>query len=159
MASLEQLIDEAIRRGIDVIDLLSKALDLDPGERAVAHLELAEKFLSEGVGLIDKDPAQASEKLYKAAEEAVKALAITLGLNEAGTALEQDRWTAALLFNAVDSISNKLNNEDLRLWWRAAWFLHVEGFHETRLTTEQVRRDLKYVEALVKLAREHVQGA
>ena len=80
MAGLEQLIDETIRRGIDVIDLLSKALNLDPGERALAHLELAEKFLSEGVGLIDKDPAQASEKLYKAAEEAVKALAITLGL-------------------------------------------------------------------------------
>ncbi len=63
-------------------------------------------------------------------------------------ALEQDRWTAALLFNAVDSISNKLSNEDVRLWWRAAWFLHVEGFHESRLNAEQVRRDLKYVEAL-----------
>ncbi len=81
VARLEQLINEAIRRGIDVIDLLSKALDLDPEERAVAHLELAEKFLNEGVGLVDKDPAQASEKLYKAAEEAVKALAITLGLD------------------------------------------------------------------------------
>ena len=89
-ASFEQLINEAIRRGIDVINLLSKALDLNPGRRAVVHLELAEKFLNEGVGLVDKDPAQASEKLYKAAEEAVKALAITLGLNEARTALEQD---------------------------------------------------------------------
>ena len=46
---------------------------------------------------------------------------------------------------------------NVRLWWRTAWFLHVEGFHESRLNAEQVRRDLKYVEALVKLAKEHVQ--
>ena len=90
VASFEQLINETIHRDIDVIDLLSKAPDLDPGRRAVAHLELAEKFLNEGVGLVDKDLAQASENLYKAVEEAVKALAIILGLNETRTALEQD---------------------------------------------------------------------
>ena len=128
-----------------------------PWERVVAHLELADEFPNECVGLVNRDPAQASEKLYKAAEETVKALAAALRLNETRTALEQDMWTAALLFNAVDSISNKLSNEDVRLWWRAAWFLHVEGFRETRLNAEQVRRDLKYVEALMKLAREHVQ--
>jgi hypothetical protein len=45
-----------------------------PGE-VLRHVEIAEKFLAEGRELIDKDPVQASEKLYKAAEEAVKALA------------------------------------------------------------------------------------
>ena len=44
-ASFEQLINEAIRRGIDVIDLLSKALDLDPGRRAVAHWSWLRSFL------------------------------------------------------------------------------------------------------------------
>jgi hypothetical protein len=39
------------------------------------HLEFAEKFLAEGRELSYRDPVQASEKLYKAAEEAVKALA------------------------------------------------------------------------------------
>jgi len=46
-----------------------------PGE-VLKHVEIAEKFLVEGKELIDKDPVQASEKLYKAAEETVKALAL-----------------------------------------------------------------------------------
>lgn len=41
--------------------------------------------------LINKDPVQASEKLYKAAEETVKALAIKLNLDEAGEA-EEAKW-------------------------------------------------------------------
>ncbi len=72
MAIPESLINEAMKRGIDIIDLISKALNLDPSERSRAHLELAEKFLNEGEALIDRDPVQASEKLYKAAEEQSK---------------------------------------------------------------------------------------
>ena len=158
MAIPESLINEAVKRGIDLIDLISRALNLDPTERSRAHLELAEKFLSEGVGLIDREPVQASEKLYKAAEEAIKALAVALNLDEARTAELQGRWTATLLFDAVDSVSEKLGNKDIRLWWRAAWFLHVEGFHEARLKPRQVREDVEYVENLVKLARNIVKG-
>ncbi len=66
------ILDEAERKGIDIIDLISKALSLDPSTTSKAHLELAEKFLNEGRDLIDRDPVQASEKLYKAAEEAIK---------------------------------------------------------------------------------------
>ena len=157
MAIPESLINEAVKRGIDLIDLISKVLNLDPTERSKAHLELAEKFLSEGVGLVDKDPVQASEKLYKAAEEAIKAMATALDLEEARTAESQGRWTATLLFDAVDSISEKLGNKDVRLWWRAAWFLHVEGFHEARLKPRQVREDVEYVEDIVKLARDVIK--
>jgi len=56
----------------------------EAGRSALQHLELAERFLTEGRGLIDKDPVQASEKLYKAAEEAVKAIAIALDLMRLG---------------------------------------------------------------------------
>jgi hypothetical protein len=35
----------------------------EAGKKALQHLELAEMFLAEGRGLIDKDPIQASEKL------------------------------------------------------------------------------------------------
>ena len=45
-----------------------------PGERQ--HVELALKYLEEGGALIYKDPVKASEKLYKATEEAEKTLAI-----------------------------------------------------------------------------------
>ncbi|WP_054854454.1 PaREP1 family protein [Vulcanisaeta distributa] len=156
----EVLVREVSRLGVDVegfiIDSVIARLNLDPGTELEVHLELAERFLREGVELVSKDPVQASEKLYKAAEEAVKAMAIALGLDEARTASEQGRWTAALLFRAVDSISDRLGREEVRLWWGGrAWFLHVEGFHEARLGQNQVGgRDLKYVEALVRLAQE-----
>jgi PaREP1/PaREP8 domain containing family protein len=78
--------------------------------------------------LADRDPVQASEKLYKAAEEAVKAVAVRLGLEEA---LRLGRWT--LLFNAVNVIADRLGRGEVRYWWKSAWFLHVEGFHEARL--------------------------
>ncbi|ADN49605.1 PaREP1 family protein [Vulcanisaeta distributa] len=157
MSIPESLINEAMKRGIDIIDLISKALNLDPSERSKAHLELAERFLRDGMELIDRDPVQASEKLYKAAEEAIKAMAVALGLDEARTAEAQGRWAATLLFDAVDSISSRLNNREIRLWWRAAWFLHVEGFHEARLRPRQVREDVEYVEDIVKLARSIVK--
>jgi hypothetical protein len=46
-----------------------------------SHLELSAKYLNEGKSLIDKNPIQASEKLYKAAEEVVKALTIYFNLS------------------------------------------------------------------------------
>ncbi|MCY0890452.1 MULTISPECIES: PaREP1 family protein [Pyrobaculum] len=152
----EFLLAEVRKRGIDLVDLLSKALGVDPPRRASAHLELAKRFLAEGVALAEGDPVQASEKLYKAAEEAVKALAVALGLEEAQKAEEQGRWTAALLFTAVDKIA-KREGEDFKLWWKSAWFLHVEGFHEARLTPEQVKDEVKYVKKVVETAVRHLE--
>jgi len=123
------------------------------GAEAGRHLQLALKFLEEGEALIEKDPVQASEKLYKAAEEAVKALAAALELPEAREAAERGRWSSQLLFDAADSAAAKLGAAELPLWWRAAWVLHVEGFHEARLSGERVKKDSRYVEALVDLAR------
>ncbi|MGC8542942.1 MAG: PaREP1 family protein [Vulcanisaeta sp.] len=147
------ILTEAEKKGIDIIDLIAKALSLDPATTSKAHLELAEKFLNEGKTLIDKDPVQASEKLYKAAEEAVKAMAVALGLDEAKKAAEIGRWTSQLLFDAVDNIADRLSKREVRWWWGRAWFLHVEGFHEARLRSDQVRRDAPDIEALVNLAR------
>jgi len=49
---------------------LVKTMQLDPGELAKARFELADKYLSEAKKHIDKGNApQASEKLYKIAEE------------------------------------------------------------------------------------------
>lgn len=122
-------------------------------KKALQHLELAERFLAEGRELIDKDPVQASEKLYKAAEEAVKALATALDLDEARKALEKGRWTVSLLNDAIYAISEKLRVKELMDWWDAAWFLHVEGFHEARLRSVDVAKRFGHVEALVSLAR------
>ncbi|ABW02372.1 PaREP1 family protein [Caldivirga maquilingensis] len=157
MALPERLINEALRRGIDLVDLLSKALNLNPNERSKAHLELAIKFLNEGKDLIDKDPIQASEKLYKAAEEAIKAIAVALNLDEAKNAEMQGRWTTVLLFDAVDSISGKLGKEEVRLWWKTAWFLHVEGFHEARLKPRHIKEDVEYIRRIIDLAKDVVK--
>lgn len=129
----------------------------EAGGKALRHLELAERFLAEGRGLIDRDPVQASEKLYKAAEEAVKALATALNLDEAEKALEKGRWTVSLLNDTVYTISEKLGVKELIDWWDAAWFLHVEGFHEARLRSVDVAKRLGHVEALVNLAKRVVQ--
>jgi hypothetical protein len=120
---------------------------------AVEHLDLSLRYLEEGRNLADKDPVQASEKLYKAAEEAVKTLAIALGLDEARKAVEQGRWSSTLLFDAIDTVAIKLNIKKLPLWWRAAWVLHVEGFHEARLSGDRIKKDYKYIEEIVEVAK------
>jgi hypothetical protein len=56
---------------LDFAGLKVKFTDRDRAlKRAVeSHLELASRYLDEGRRLVDKDPVQASEKLYKASEE------------------------------------------------------------------------------------------
>jgi hypothetical protein len=123
-----------------------------PFNDARKRLELAEKFLAEGRELIDRDPVQASEKLYKAAEEAVKLIAIALKLPEADEAVKRGRWTTDLLESAVISIMKRLGVNELYHWWDSAYKLHVDGFHETKLRSDDARLRLEDVEALVNLA-------
>jgi hypothetical protein len=121
-------------------------------DEARRHLELAERFLAEGRELIDRDPVQASEKLYKATEEAVKIIAIALKLPEADEAARRGRWTTGLLEGAVMNIMRILKVDELYHWWDSAYKLHVDGFHEARLRSYDVRLRLRDVEALVNLA-------
>lgn len=116
------------------------------------HIALALRYLEEGRALMEKDPVQASEKLYKAAEEAVKALAVALDLEQARIAAKEGGWWTRLLNRAAEAVAEKLGLEELALWWKAAYYLHVEGFHEARLSTEDVKRNYRYVEALVTTA-------
>jgi hypothetical protein len=119
---------------------------------AERHLQLALKFLEEGEALIEKNPVQASEKLYKAAEEAVKALATALDLEQAKAAAREGGWWTKLLNRAAEAAAEKLGTEEFSLWWKAAYHLHVEGLHEARLDSEDVKRNLKYVKAIAHTA-------
>ncbi|MEL9990111.1 MAG: PaREP1 family protein [Thermoproteus sp.] len=143
---------EARRRGIDVeyviISALSRAMGADPAEIARAHMELATRYLQEAEAL--EDPVQAAERAYKAFEEAVKAAAVYLGLEEAGQAEREGRWKATTFFSAVRKLERKLGVE-FRLAAHEAWFLHVEGFHEARLSLEEVREGIAYVKRGVEL--------
>ncbi len=136
-----------------VIEVLAERLGLDPVEEARAHLELAERFLDEGRKLVDVDPIQASEKLYKAAEECVKALAKALRLEKVvESARSRGRWSTTDLERAVEAISDRLGQ-----WfydaWDHAWVLHVWGFHEAKLDSEAVKRRLPYIEKMVEAAK------
>jgi len=117
------------------------------------HSELAFRFLEEGEEWVGRgDVIQASEKLYKAAEEAVKGLSRVYAADICEEARTNGRWTVKLLEKAMDGLVRELG-EDVRLWWDSAWFLHVEGFHETRLDISSVRERLKYVKKLVQLCQ------
>ena len=90
---------------------------------------MAEKFLEDGRELVSKDPIQASEKLYKATEECIKALAIHLGLEDiTRKAGERGRWTVTELEKAVEAISDRVG-EWFRETWDSAWLLHLSLIH------------------------------
>jgi len=117
------------------------------------HMELALRMLEEAREYVPKgDSVQASEKLYKTAEESLKSIAYKLGLDVAKAADERGRWTVSLLFDAVTAISEKVG-EDVTHWWDSAWVLHVEGFHEARLSIKHVNTRISDVERIVQLAR------
>ncbi|WP_243679172.1 PaREP1 family protein [Vulcanisaeta distributa] len=94
---------------------------------------------------------QASEKLYKAAEECVKALAQYYDLkNILGRVNERGgRWTVTELEKAVEAISERLGDWFGGEAWDRAWALHVWGFHEAKLDAEAVRIRYPYIERIV----------
>ena len=148
-----KLVEEARRRGFDVeslvVDLLVRTLNLDPQVVSDIHLELSHRYLGEGRALVNRDPIQASEKLYKAAEEAVKALAVFYNLQDVLAGVEEKgRWTVSYLEKAVEAISEKLGGWFLQSWDNA-WALHVWGFHEAKLDSKAVEMRLPYVERIV----------
>ncbi|MBT9161407.1 MAG: PaREP1 family protein [Dehalococcoidia bacterium] len=117
------------------------------------------EFLDEGKRYIEQDnPVQASEKLYKAAEEAVKALALTYANGVWKEVPEKERWTSLLLFKAATAVARSLKNEEIRRYWDTAWFLHVEGFHEGKLDIDLVRERTRDIEELVSLAEADRSG-
>jgi hypothetical protein len=122
-------------------------------EEALRRVELAERFLAEGRELVNKDPVQASEKLYKAAEEAVKALAIALNLEEARKAVESGGWWSKPLEKAAQGVAKALGVKEFILWWDAAYKLHVDGFHEAKLSSEDVKDRYGYIEEMVNQAK------
>jgi len=157
----KKIIDEAVKKGIDIeeviMDLLVKALNLDPRFAAEARIELALKYLDEGGSLVNEDPIQASEKLYKAAEESVKALTIYFNLTDIlSNVKRRGRWTVTELEKAVLKISEKLG-----IWfmdaWDHAWALHIWGFHETKFDAEDIKPRLPSIEKIVKEAKNTIE--
>lgn len=53
---------------------------------------------------------------------------------------------------------NSEKKGEFKLWWKSAWFLRAEGFHEARLSAEQVKDDVEYVEKIVEAASRRSSG-
>jgi len=114
-------------------------------------VEFIRRLLSEAEGCLARgDAVQSSEKLYKAAEECVKALAERLSLPEVEGAEGRGRWTVSLLERAVRRLSDRMGM-DVQLGWDAASHLHVWGFHEAKLEVEDVRGRAPLIRRLVEL--------
>ncbi len=82
--------------------MLSKNCDLSLRGEVNTHLELAFRFFEEGVKVVDKDPIQANEKLYKSIEECVKACVKFLQMEDIIERVRsRGRWTVTDLEKAV----------------------------------------------------------
>jgi len=111
----------------------------------IKHLFVeAEEYLAKG------NAVQSSEKLYKAVEECVKALSERLSLPEVKDAEEKGGWTVTLLERAVRKLSDKMG-VGVQLGWDAANHLHVWGFHEAKLETEDVKARIPLIKRLIEL--------
>lgn len=125
-------------------------------ERVMVSLErvkLIERLFGEAASYLEKgDSVQSSEKLYKSAEECIKALAEHFSLEEVKDAEERGRWTLTLLEKAVGKLVNKLS-ADVEFGWDAANYLHIWGFHEVKLDVEDVKRRLPTIKKLIELSR------
>lgn len=139
---------------VKVVELLMQELKLNPKEEVEVRVELARRYLVEGKALIDREPVEASEKLYKAAEECVKTLTLCFNLEDILKKVgERGRWTATDLVKAVGELAKTIGAWVLDAWDHA-WILHVWGFHEAKLDSDDVRARSPYIEKLVELTEE-----
>ena len=150
----KSLYEAARSRGIDVeskiIDVLASEAKLDPREEAEIRLEAAERYVDEAEEYITRgDSIQACEKLYKAAEECIKALAKLADIPEYRRAAEEGRWWAHLLGRAAHRLSRQLKEPKIADAWSRAYDLHVWGFHEGKYTVEEAKDTLPSIRWLL----------
>lgn len=126
----KKLKEEAEKKGISeeeiIVEAISKALDepLDPDELVEVHLKLLEKYMNEAEDFLKKgDYVQASEKVWKAAAQAVKALAA-----KDGREIRSHRE----LNEEVSRISRETGDDEIRALWQSATALH-QNFYENWL--------------------------
>jgi len=119
--------------------------------------ELKKRF-REALELLEKgDAVQASEKLYKVAENAVKILSEMNRIPEYEKACQEGTWWTRLLDRAAKRLGNIYGEEVLDAW-TTAYELHQKGFHEEQLTREDVLERAYKVEDLIKIVEREVKG-
>lgn len=153
-----RIVEEIAKGGLSVEDLIveavGKALSLDPEDMAMIRVEIAEKSLIEAEDYLSKgDVVQASEKLYKAAEECIKALAKQYAVPQLETARRRGGWDTWLLGQAATDLARRLGEERISYAWSKAYEVHVWSFHEAKYRVEDVETALPIVSWLLSYAR------
>ena len=158
----KRIIDEAKRRGIDIEEVVLKALasivNADNYTIALARIEIAEKMLSEAKEYIARrDVVQASEKLYKVVEECIKTLAEVLKISQLKEVEKRSKWDTWLLGKASREISEKLGEEKITLIWAKAYEIHIWGFHEVKYDVKDIEIALPLVEWLLNYTKQTLE--
>uniref|UniRef100_A0A7J3X5B5 HEPN domain-containing protein n=1 Tax=Thermofilum pendens TaxID=2269 RepID=A0A7J3X5B5_THEPE len=150
-----RLREESERTGVPEEELVVEALSrflgepLDPEARAEVHLKLSEKYMREAEELLARgDYAQASEKAWGAAAQAVKALAARRGV-----ALRSH----GELHREVMRVVEETGDDEVRLLWHSAVSLH-QNFYENWLPPEMVERGFEDVKKLVGKLKHLLSG-
>jgi flavodoxin len=108
-------------------------------------------LLREATRLVNGDPVQGAEKLYKVAEECIKQLA-EIKLPKYRGYSANGKWRYGSLGEAANDLS-QIYGDYVINGWDAAKELHVEGFHENRLTIEEVRSRVQKIVDLFELTK------
>jgi hypothetical protein len=156
---MEEVLKIAESEGIDVVDVIINAISKkDPSKSINIRLDLAKKYFTECEDYIRKgDPIQASEKAYKVVEELVKALAEKFNLEEYKKALIEGKWYTNWLVSASSKLSKSLGNWVIN-GWDAGYTLHVWGFHESKLSIDDVIPRVNEVKKMLEESEKILKG-
>lgn len=123
-----------------------------------AKVEELKKRLREALEFLEKgDAVQASEKLYKVAEDAVKILSEINRIPEYEKARREGTWWTKLLDRAAKRLKN-IYGEELLDAWTTAYELHQKGFHEEQLSVEDVLERAYKIEDLIRIVEREVKS-
>ena len=110
-------------------------------EKAKNYFDLNRRYLQEGESLLAKgDSAQASEKLWGASAEILKALAAQRGL---------ELRTHAELWSFATKLSSELGDPEILKLFATANYLH-QNFYENAMTLEAVRASAEAVKQFIE---------
>ena len=159
----KHIAEEAERRGLDleefVLRALGEALNLDPEEVLKVRVEIAERSLAEAREYAAKgNPVQASEKLYKAVEECIKALAEKHKTPQLEIVRKRGRWDTWLLGQAATDLSKMLGEERIKHTWAVAYDVHVLGLHEAKYRVEDVDAAMPLAEWLLNYTKRAIKA-
>ena len=155
----KKVIEKLEEKGLDIGEIVIRALaevaGLDPEETTSVRVELAEKSLEEAKEFIAKrNIIQASEKLYKAVEECIKALSEKFRLPQLDIASRRGRWDTWLLGQAATDLSKILKEERISYAWSKAYEIRVWSFHEAKYRVEDVESATPIIEWLVNYIKD-----